>query len=396
MGSPGDLLGFLYSQLQRPSRRNRKLRCNHNNLQESEQTSREASPKRRSGTRNLGVLDLEAAAVAAATARQIHNHHNHNHNHALPDDRMTLIPSSPTKAAMSRNPGMMTTNSSRTARSTRKFPLLNLPLDVLLHLTAVHLPASATVALKLTCRALYTSIRVPRHKLGEDARDDECSKAAIRFHVEEGAESPSSCRRRHRSQRRISGDAAVAHAGSREEGNVDADAKSTPTSLRNARMRCALCKALYPVSLFDRSGFVSLDVPGASTRLGRAGRNMHGDGEAGAEIEEEDEEEEDEFSRRGMLNVRNRVCKWHDGRFQRTVKGSRRGDHAGREEGERMTPREGWSLETACMHCGSVLAWARCRCNCQSCWRREVWCFTRVLEEEEERVREDAYLRWIF
>jgi len=91
-----------------------------------------------------------------------------------------------------------------------------------------------------------------------------------------------------------------------------------------------------------------------------------------------------------MLNVRNRVCKWHDGRFQRTLKRGRRESNAW------VKAKEGWKLEETCMHCGAVLAWEKCDCNCQTCWKRDVWCFTRVLEEEEERVKEDVYLRWIF
>ncbi|KAF1344420.1 hypothetical protein BDV97DRAFT_372830 [Delphinella strobiligena] len=241
------------------------------------------------------------------------------------------------------------------------FPLLALPLDILHHLSTEHLPLAAQVALKLSCRSLYISLPMPVPGALPSSgvirvEGDTCQGPAVRYAFEESREAAGI--KRGKDGETID----INHGRGDQEG----------------RTRCALCKALYPVSLFDRAGFVFLDVDDLQEEsLGESGQGREERSVGTARTE-------------SMLNVRNRVCKWHDGRFQRTLKRRKRGSNAW------VKAKEGWNLEEACMHCGAVLAWEKCDCNCQTCWKRDVWCFTRVLEEEEERVKEDVYLRWIF
>lgn len=250
---------------------------------------------------------------------------------------------------------------SASRRSTQQpFPLLVLPLDILHHLATKHLPLAAQVALKLSCRSLYISMPMPVPGPVPSpgmirAVGDTCEVPAIRYAFEESREAAGI--KRGKGSEKID----INHGRGDQE----------------SRTRCALCKALYPVSLFDRAGFVFLDVNDLEESLSESGQVGEERSVATARTE-------------SMLNVRNRVCKWHDGRFQRTLKRGKRGSNAW------VKAKEGWKLEEACMHCGAVLAWEKCDCNCQTCWKRDVWCFTRVLEEEEERVKEDVYLRWIF
>lgn len=112
------------------------------------------------------------------------------------------------------------------------------------------------------------------------------------------------------------------------------------SSERSTRRCCVICGSWYPIALFTWGP----------------------DGE-------EDTDGSKQTPRRGT-GIANRVCRWHRARFERTVL----------DKGRRLG---GWSLEEACMHCGGVLAWGRCDCEgpCQICWKREVWCYTRVCHE---------------
>lgn len=89
------------------------------------------------------------------------------------------------------------------------------------------------------------------------------------------------------------------------------------------RYRCAYCKALYPASMFEQ--LATLD-----------------DGGIG------------------------RVCKWHSGRYDRVIGG--------------MAPVVK-SIEKVCMHCGKVQAWEPCRCNCETCWYKDLSCTTTYVDE---------------
>jgi hypothetical protein len=101
-----------------------------------------------------------------------------------------------------------------------------------------------------------------------------------------------------------------------------------------SRRCCAICGSWYPISLFtwgpEKSIIEAADCSGLD----------------------------------------NRICRWHRPRFERRVTG----DHG--------ATKAGWTLEEACMHCGGVIAWQRCDCKiaCQTCWKRDVWCHTRVMD----------------
>lgn len=108
------------------------------------------------------------------------------------------------------------------------------------------------------------------------------------------------------------------------------------------RRCCVICRSWYPVALFTwipDQGIVQDSVA-------QVGGNM----------------------------MENRVCRWHRGRFERTVPRLISGKDQGAEQG--------WTMEEACMHCGGVLAWGRCDCEtpCQTCWKRDVWCHTRIVD----------------
>jgi hypothetical protein len=111
---------------------------------------------------------------------------------------------------------------------------------------------------------------------------------------------------------------------------------------QSARRCCVICRSWYPIALFAW-------VPDQ--------RTAHTDGNP----------VEDDM-------MENRVCRWHHGRFERTVQR--------RVTGEDQATEEGWTLEEACMHCGGVLSWGRCDCetSCQTCWKRDVWCHTRIVD----------------
>lgn len=108
------------------------------------------------------------------------------------------------------------------------------------------------------------------------------------------------------------------------------------------RRCCVICRSWYPVALFTW-------VPDQGTAQGS-------NTQAGGDVME------------------NRVCRWHRGRFERTVPRLVSGKDQGAEQG--------WTMEEACMHCGGVLAWGRCDCEtpCQTCWHRDVWCHTRIVD----------------
>jgi hypothetical protein len=116
---------------------------------------------------------------------------------------------------------------------------------------------------------------------------------------------------------------------------------------QSTRRCCVICRSWYPIALFTWVPHQRV-AQGTDTRI--EGNMME-----------------------------NRVCRWHRGRFGRSVQRAvSRKDEA---------TEQGWTLEEACMHCGGVLAWGRCDCEmpCRTCWKREVWCHTRILEMKTAR-----------
>jgi hypothetical protein len=111
---------------------------------------------------------------------------------------------------------------------------------------------------------------------------------------------------------------------------------------QSTRRCCVICRSWYPIALFTWA-------PDQRTAQGNDTR-LEG----------------------GMME--NRVCRWHRGRFERSVR---------RLVSEKnQVTEQSWTLEEACMHCGGVLAWGRCDCEtpCQTCWKREIWCHTRTID----------------
>ena len=101
-----------------------------------------------------------------------------------------------------------------------------------------------------------------------------------------------------------------------------------------SRRCCVICGSWYPISLFAWDPEKSIIEAGECSRLS------------------------------------NRICRWHRPRFERRV------------IGDYGVLKAGWALEEACMHCGGVIAWQRCDCRtaCQTCWKRNVWCHTQVVD----------------
>lgn len=201
------------------------------------------------------------------------------------------------------------------------FPLLQLPLDILtMHLSTV-LPRASLVSLRSSCSKLLTAIPAPPKKRLVDS--EQCETNALLATLEEGRERP-------------------------------------------LRMFCALCSACYPVVLFawgpekhlvqkagiDKKAAESLEIGLADTQNGESASEERYAGNSN--------------------ELDNRVCRWHRARFERKVL---TGHGAMKSE---------WTLEEACMHCGGVLAWGRCDCKglCQTCWKRDVWCHTEVVDTE--------------
>lgn len=119
------------------------------------------------------------------------------------------------------------------------------------------------------------------------------------------------------------------------------------------RRCCVICRSWYPIALFSW-------VPDQGTRQGDHRGNegdMSGQGHVTVD---------------GRVEAENRVCRWHRARFERRIS---------RLASGRNQLQEGWTVENACMHCGGVLTWGRCGCkaSCPSCWKREVWCYTRII-----------------
>lgn len=114
--------------------------------------------------------------------------------------------------------------------------------------------------------------------------------------------------------------------------------------LNPTHLRCILCKAVYPLKTFQ-----STSSPAC------ASSNE-------ANVDDVD-----------VVELPQRLCAWHVGRLARIV----HTEPGGRNE---------WvdSSEEMCMHCGSIQAWAKCDCRCDSCSVRTVTAYTRYLNNKVE------------
>ncbi|EON64403.1 hypothetical protein W97_03634 [Coniosporium apollinis CBS 100218] len=112
------------------------------------------------------------------------------------------------------------------------------------------------------------------------------------------------------------------------------------SDVQDNRMRCALCKGLYPPDMFS-SATSPACIPFRD--LNRR--------------------------RQEVLDMPERVCIWDIGRLVRFEAATTAADE----------PQWTSSMESVCMHCGAVQSWNRCACQCQTCSVREARTYTRWL-----------------
>lgn len=187
-------------------------------------------------------------------------------------------------------------------------PLLRIPRELLLAVCA-YLPVDGLLALKLGHPNFNGNLFIaphewPKHKISQ------CSRLAIRTYL--------------------------------------TSAKPPPTL-----MRCILCNAQYPTSLFCSSS-----SPICTRRS----------------LVSEDSEAE-------VLELPPRMCCWHASRLTRYVTAAPDG-------------KDEWvsSLELMCMHCGYIQGWTRCNCYCDSCAFRVVCTYTRFLNKHS-RIKSFTFWR---
>lgn len=177
--------------------------------------------------------------------------------------------------------------------------ILSLPPELILGI-ADHLPPDALISLKLAHSKFYNTLPAgPRLKRSSLTP---CARLAIRTYLESPTPNPS-------------------------------------------HIRCVLCKALYPPSLFNSSSSPAcVPLPDATAK-----------------------------TRQEVVELPERFCAWHVGRLTRVV-------HV------KFGARNEWvsRLERMCMHCGSIKGWRVCMCECQSCGTREVRAYTRYLDNKRE------------
>lgn len=106
------------------------------------------------------------------------------------------------------------------------------------------------------------------------------------------------------------------------------------------RIRCALCKGLYPPDMFSSAASPAC-IPSRDLNQ----------------------------RRQEVLDMPERVCIWDIGRLVRFEAATTAVDE----------PHWTSSMESVCMHCGAVQSWNRYACQCQTCSVREARTYTRWL-----------------
>lgn len=116
-----------------------------------------------------------------------------------------------------------------------------------------------------------------------------------------------------------------------------------PSLVEAGYRHCTLCNASYPLSMFSTSSSPAC-LPIKLTAMPH-----------------------------DVVQLPPNMCAWHVGRLARVVR-----THAsGRNE---------WVArpDKMCMHCGSIQAWAKCGCQCESCSLWPVTTYTRHLNNSHE------------
>jgi hypothetical protein len=185
--------------------------------------------------------------------------------------------------------------------------LINLPPELILDISD-HLPVDAIVALQLTHRKFKKILPVPPRLKNTTLSD--CALLAIRAYL-------------------------------------------LPTNPKPSHLRCILCKAVYPLTMF-RSSSNPAFTPNSSVA--------------------------DAHHQTEVVELPPRMCSWHVGRLARII----HTESSGKNE---------WvsHMDVMCMHCGAVQRWEKCDCRCDSCSTRSVRTYTRYLNNERECRR---FLFW--
>jgi len=229
-----------------------------------------------------------------------------------------------------------------TSSSTTRCNILSLPPEIVHHLSS-YLDPAGVVAFKLTCRTAFVSTPVNIKPTGLSLTI--CARSAIRRHVEEALEAP-------------------------------------------GRFRCALCKALYPKSLFEKAACLDagqtaiaqaqsnpaddvvglncslLTCPEKTPDLKKAGskRKRHEHSPSTSEQRSSPRLPSHHNIQPGT-GVSGRICNWHsedfviDCSFEPHRDILRSPTRSNKEQWSTMSIRWRWAsaVEQVCMHCGFVI-----------------------------------------
>jgi hypothetical protein len=185
--------------------------------------------------------------------------------------------------------------------------LVTLPPELILDISD-HLPVDAIVALQLTHRKLHETLPIPPRL--KESTLSKCAHLAIRTYL-------------------------------------------SPPDRRHSHLRCILCKAVYPISMFKSSSSPAC-LPVSFV-------------EAAQDTD--------------VVELPQRMCSWHVSRLARII----HTEPGGKNE---------WTshMEDMCIHCGAIQGWEKCECRCDTCHTRPVRAYTRYLNNARECRR---FLFWL-
>ncbi|KAF1987980.1 hypothetical protein K402DRAFT_38307 [Aulographum hederae CBS 113979] len=154
--------------------------------------------------------------------------------------------------------------------------------------------------------------------------------------------------------------------------------------------RCALCKEVYPSSLFDSEA----PDPVTSRVLRERNASPAPRGRSLTPQASLRRTGQPWLKRIGSLELPPHICGWHRGRFVRTlsvaqIPNSSNRDLVGKtlmdfmfaqQASHKRAKRPGWTRkkEQLCLHCGIVQSWGTCTCRCETCVAVEVQTYTRL------------------
>ncbi|PNS19523.1 LisH domain-containing protein [Sphaceloma murrayae] len=234
---------------------------------------------------------------------------------------------------------------------------LDLPIDILLFLSDL-LPAPSAISLRLTCRAIHTHFPKPT----KPPPTALCLLTASARHQQS------------------------------HEDQLD------------GKVRCALCKNLYPTSLFHKAAILSSSLPFENFRPlpPSPPSPAHSSQQVDHDLAIATSQSLSHLSD-VVQDTPHRICAWHINRFilppSAALIPSPALDALTSHLAHPLSPAsdlpflaarvcaEGWAstVETACMHCGLILVCVcsvggcgTCGCGCEGCGTREVRCWWRL------------------